>query len=273
MLKYFNCPAKVKIPIAECLEHCIRKEGRCLSLPTLHEIGKVRKYTQPTTTMLLPGIRQTYLQITKDYAVDPMDTAFMLLGTRHHQKLEIVAKKLEMISEERLTVDISGTIDLLEPDELAPDFYKLIDYKTWGSYAVKRALGRNKEGIADMRDAELQLNNYRLQWEKIGFPISRMLIQACVRDGGTFSARHNGVPEKFILIPVTKLDDEDVYYYFHDKRSLLLKHLENKTLPEMCEYEETWGSKRCHSFCPVAEFCPEGAKMNKIEMRKDTDDK
>ena len=268
-LSFFNCPSGKQIPISDCLDHCPRPDGRCLSLPTLYEIGKVRPYTEPTTTMLLKGVRQAYLEITEYYAIDPMESAFMLLGTRHHQRLEAVAKKLQMIAETRQNTDISGTLDLLEPDELYPGEYKLIDYKTWGSYAVKKALGRNKEGIADMHDAELQLNNYRLQWESAGISISRMMIQACVRDGGTFSARNNGVNEKFILITVTKLDDAVVYHYFHDKKALLLKAYTEKSLPELCSYEERWGNRKCVKFCPVVEYCPEGSKMAKINKKEE----
>lgn len=37
-LKYFNCDAG-KIPIEQCLKSCPLSEGRCLSLPTLHELS------------------------------------------------------------------------------------------------------------------------------------------------------------------------------------------------------------------------------------------
>lgn len=266
MLTYFRCPDGIKRPIKECLEKCSRLEGRCLSLPTLFEIGKTREWTgTPSTTQLLKGVRQAYLEITKPFAIDPLDSAFMLLGTRHHQKLEYTAKQLGMIAEQKISAEISGIIDLLEPDSLAPDKFILYDYKTSGSYAVARALGRkNSEGEPDMRDWELQLNKYRIELEKLGFPISRMIIQSCVRDGGTFSARNNKVPEKFVLIPVKKLDDLEVYYYFKDKAEILKYALDSKTLPDMCSYEERWANRRCtQNYCSVFEWCLEGSQMNK----------
>lgn len=221
-----------------------------------------------STTQLIKGVRQAYLEIIMPYAIKPMDTAFMLLGTRHHQKLEYSANLLGLVAEKKLDAEISGIIDLLEPDEMKPDFYKLIDYKTSGSYAVARALGRkNDDGVADMREWELQLNKYRIELELLGIPISRMIIQSCVRDGGTFSARNNGVPEKFVMIPVKKLDDIEVFYYFKDKADLLSKALETETMPDFCTWEERWSNRRCtKDYCSVFEWCPEGKGMNKRKV-------
>lgn len=269
MLTYFKCPDGNVVPIKDCLVKCNRQEGRCLSLPTLYEIGNVREWTGiPSTTQLLKGVRQAYLELVKPYTINPMDTAFMLLGTRHHQKLDFAAKKLGLTSEKKVGKEISGILDLLEPDELNPDCFKLIDYKTSGSFAIAKALGRkNDTGESDMREWELQTNKYRIELESLGLKISRIFIQACVRDGGTFSAKNNNVPEKFIMIPVKKLDDTEVFYYFHDKSEALLKALENKTLPKMCDYTESWGNRRCKGFCSVSDFCPEGAKMNRVQLR------
>lgn len=265
-LTYFACPDGIKREIKECWLSCPRSIGRCLSLPTLYEIGKTREWRgKPSTTQLLKGVRQVYLEIKHPFAINPLDSAFMLLGTRHHQKLEYSAKQLEMIAEKQINAEISGILDLLEPDCLNPDKYILYDYKTSGSYAVARALGRkNEDGSPDMREWELQLNKYRIEIETLGFPISRMIIQSCVRDGGTSSAYKNNVPEKFVLIPVKQLDDMEVYYYFYDKAKALKEALETGTIPPMCSYEERWSNRRCTAnYCPVYEWCPEGMKMNK----------
>lgn len=163
MLTSFRCPDGITRPIVQCLEKCSRPEGRCLSLPTLYEIGKVRPFAGTfSTTQLLKGCRQVYLEILKPHSIDPLDTAFMLLGTRHHQKLDFAAKQLNMDSEKKLDAKISGILDLLEPDELHEGFTKLIDYKTSGSYAIAKALGRKSDtGESDMREWELQINKYR----------------------------------------------------------------------------------------------------------------
>jgi len=64
-----------------------------------------------------------YLKIKCDYAVNPFESAYALLGTRHHQRLEAVAKRIEgLVAEKKLEADEvaqhSGILDLLEPDEL-----------------------------------------------------------------------------------------------------------------------------------------------------------
>lgn len=265
----FKCPFNGEIPISQCLEKCCNPEGRCLSLPTLYAIGEQRPFIRPSTTQLLKGIRQAYLEIVCEYAINPLDTAFMLLGTRVHKRLDIVAKRLEMLSEKLLDAETMGTLDLIEPDELHPDKFKLIDYKTSGSYAVAKALGlKSDDGMADMREWELQLNKYRLEIERLEFPISRMFIQSIVRDGGTFSAKNNGITEKFYMIPVRRLPDLDVSDFFQDRNESLMLYLANKELPPMCEYQEHWNTRKCKGFCNVACFCPEGAAVNKVALRE-----
>ena len=68
--------------------------------------------------MLLNPTRYSYLQLVKPFAVDPFDQAFSLLGTRHHGRLEIVAKKIEGLQAELKlgkNQEVSGILDLLEP--------------------------------------------------------------------------------------------------------------------------------------------------------------
>ncbi len=235
-LSYFNCPDSIKRPVKECLERCPRQEGRCLSLPTLYEVGKSREWKGlPSTTQLLNPTRASYLQIIKDYAIDPFEQAFSLLGIRHHKRLEVVAKKLEgLISEQQFTNEInSGMLDLLEPDELYPDCWKMTDYKTWGAYSVAKILGIAENGEYERRQTQLQLNDYRIKAESLGLKISRLFVQACVRDGGTKSAYQQKIDFRMRLIPIDKLPDEEVIDYFHHKQQALLSSLENKSLPEL----------------------------------------
>lgn len=268
--KYFQCPVGDRVVlIDQCLALCTNSNGRCLSLPTLYAIGEQRPFVRPSTTQLLKGLRQAYLEIVCDYAINPFDTAFMLLGTRVHKRLDVVAKRIEMLSEQKLDSETMGTLDLIEPDELSTDKFKLIDYKTSGSYAVAKALGmKSDDGSADMREWELQLNKYRIEIERLGFPISRMFIQSIVRDGGTYSARNNGINQNFYMIPVKRLDDIKVSIFFQRRNETLMSHLTNHEIPPMCTYEETWGNRKCKKFCNVAEWCPEGAMMCKIELKQ-----
>ena len=117
-LRYLNCPDGVRRHINVCLDKCPRPEGRCLSLPTLISVSRQREWTgKPSTTQLINGTRLAYLQIVHDYAVDPFDRAFALLGTRHHMRLEKVAQTLNALSEEKMDGDDTGILDLLVPDE------------------------------------------------------------------------------------------------------------------------------------------------------------
>ena len=293
-LTEFICPGGNRVSITQCRQKCSRPEGRCLSLPTLIAIADRRPWTgKPSTTQLLNGTRLTYLEITTNYAVDPFDRAFALLGTVHHRRLEVVAQKLNALAEEKLDAEVTGILDLLVPDESAEkEAYELWDYKTSGSFKVAKALGmvgkkvpdpsgaryeksgswgkagdpkmitvwEREPAAADMWDWELQLNKYRVEIEIIGFPISRMFIQATVRDGGTMVANNRGITDNIIVIPVKRLDDSYVKEYYRAKREALLTALEKKELPPPCDSRESWGGKRCRSYCDVWEFCDVGRK-------------
>lgn len=268
MLKYFICPDGSKIEIAQCLDRCPRPEGRCLSLPTLHSVGSTRPWKgKPSTTQLLNPTRQEFLKITKDYAINPFDMAFALLGTRHHSRLEIVAKKLKGVNAELyLEADTTGILDLLEPDPQIEDHFILFDYKTWGSFAVAKHISKTN-GYYEKWQAELQLNNYRWMAEQLGFAISKMFIQVTVRDGGTFTARNNGIEEKMLVLPINRLEDNVVREYFLTKSFRLIQYVDNDIMPNLCDYEERWNGRRCKgSLCEVHMFCPEGAKVNKVEL-------
>lgn len=271
-LRFFDCPDNVRREIKTCLEKCPRPQGRCLSLPTLHDIGWNRPFRGKfSTTQLLNPTRMEYLKITKDYSVTPSERAFALLGTRHHHKLESVAKKIAGLDAERfLDGDDTGTLDLIEPDEMHEGYWHLYDYKTWGSYSVAKHMGLMKNGgDYERRQVELQLNNYRIKIERMGFPISRLTVQCTVRDGGTRTARENNVDWKLDTIPVARLDDKVVLDYFERKRELLYEALGDDALPILCDYHERWNGRRCKgSLCEVHEFCPQGRMVNRLPELK-----
>jgi len=264
-LNKFKCPDGETRLVSECLVHCPRPQGRCLSLPTLTTIGQVRHWNgTPSTTQLLNPTRLEYLSITHDFAVDPFNQAFALLGTRHHGRLDQVAKKIEGLeSELKLKGEVSGILDLLEPID-GGDTYRLIDYKTFGSYAVAKHLGL-KEGEVDIEKLALQLNNYRVMASELGFNIVELKVQITVRDGNTQSSRMNKVMQNIYLLDVKILPDNDVKEYFLTKSFLLTSALEKKELPAVCISEENWNFRRCRGYCSVFQHCPEGAKINKME--------
>jgi hypothetical protein len=174
-----------------------------------------------------------------------------------------MAKKIdELKAEKKLSDEINtGMLDLLEPDG---DKWILTDYKTWGNFAVTKILTPNSH---ERLHNSLQLNDYRLKVETLGFAISKMRWQITVRDGGTWIAKKNGVDGKIILIDADWLEDDYVTTYFYDKSKVLLNALESNTMPELCDYEGRWGGRRCKgSYCDVHQFCPEGAMVNKVAL-------
>ncbi len=60
-----------------------------MSLQTLRNISDQRKWTgKPSTTQLLKGTREVYLELTQQYHISPKDSVFMLFGTEVHGGLE-----------------------------------------------------------------------------------------------------------------------------------------------------------------------------------------
>ena len=277
-LTKFLCPDNQVRLISECLEHCHRPEGRCLALGHLTFIGQSqREFTgQSSVTQLIKPTRLAWLEIVKDYTVNPDDMAFMMYGTLHHRRLEVINKKLEGLSEQKIIGNISGTLDRLEPDELKEGYYKLLDYKLVGAYSVAKALGIGNKGVEvdpDMFEWELQLNKYCIMVEAEPtlselFPISRLLIQATIRDSGLKQIKSLGLPCRMPLIPIRRLPKDYVEEYFLSKDYALHNALESREMPEMCAYNERWGGRRCKGYCSVFQYCPEGAMINKVKLEQ-----
>ncbi len=282
MIRSYECPDKMLCRIDDCLKRC-RMGRRCLSLPTLRAIAEQRPWDgKPTTTQLLKGTREAYLEIIHDDLVeDPRDQMFRILGTKGHGLVEQYAEAGE-ISETRLHDEFaSGKLDFYDSESKT-----LYDYKTWGSFKVMKALGIEmvdegtgefyksgakkgqekthkvkKQGKPDMWEAELQLNHYRLFIEATGLSVEQMYIEAIVRDGGTFSATNRGITENVYLIPVKKMPDDEVKDYFKAKSQALLKALDTFTLPPRCSDLENWDGRKCKDYCLVAGHCDYGLKL------------
>lgn len=289
MLRYFKCPDEKKVEIATCLKEC---PDRCLTLPTLRVIAKQRKWTGiPSVTQLLEPTRMAYLKITEDYAIDPDNHAFALVGTQHHEKLA----KLDygVLAEEALkTFFVTGIPDLLEEENSE---FILSDYKLLGSFKIGKCLGlvgkkvvdpsgalykKSGKGYSkgdpkmvtvfsidenkvDMPDYEYQLNMYRILYEKIGFPIAKIRIQATCREGKQlWISQKRGMEKNINLIPVRRMNDDHCILYFINKREALLSALKDKKLPPVCSGWESWDGRRCE-YCDVSEEC--GVPIAKLQ--------
>lgn len=281
MYKYFKCPDGQEVEIKDCLTRC-RMTERCLSLPTLRMIAEQREFTgKPSVTQLLKGTMEAYLHIKHDDLIMvPQEQLFRILGTKSHLALEEYTEN--ELSEERLHSEIaSGAFDLYDAESKT-----LYDYKTWGSYKVAKALGiemvdvetgeiyktgakkgkpkTRKEakltGVIDNKDTELQLNYYRILLEEAGFEVKKMLVEAIVRDGGTYIAFGRGITENGYLIPIRRLNDGEVIKYFTMKAEQL-KHALEYDVAEPCTAEERWEDRKCQKYCDVAKHCNHGKQF------------
>ena len=293
-ITHFVCPDRDLVPTKYCLQGCRCANdlpaGRCLSARTLALIAEDREWTGvPSTTMLLNGTRETYLKITNGYAVNPLDRMFMVHGTRGHANLEAFTPE-GTLSEIRLFGDdSSGQFDFY-------DNRILYDNKFYGSYAVAKTIGIEKakvpdglykngkpkfksvftEGRKDRFNLAVQLNDYRVKLEAAGYPVDKMMCEIIVRDGNTYIAKSRGVMLPAYLIEVNKISDRWINRYMAKKNADLQFALSTGIIPAPCKPKERWagdtGSRKCQSYCEVADICSVGIREKAMMTKEDTDD-
>ena len=282
-LKGFKYPDGERISLDDVRERNVDIERMGMALPTLLYMSKQRDNDRPpSTTELISGSCQAYLQRTEDYYINPQGNAFSLAGTIHHNKLEDSASS-DMMAELSLEYEgITGIVDLYDSKSKT-----LIDYKNTGSYKASQILGLQsteeehptevyKRGgrwgakgspkiikvfyrdpaTADFGDWGWQINFYRLMLEENGYDVNNMYLQMTIRDGGVHAAKSRGVYDNIYLVEVPYINNEVLKRKFLDKRDILISSLETKTVPTMCTPEETWDGRKCESYCPVREVCP-----------------
>ena len=210
-LRGFKYPDGFTVSITDIKKGNVDIERMQVSLPTLLHMSSDRDPNRkPSTTELIQGTCQSYLQRTQDYYIYPDDYAFSLAGTLHHLKLEESSSVLDRLGSEIALESngITGIVDLYDKDTRT-----LIDYKFSGSYKIAKCLGiqvrhghhptevyqrsgrwgkagtpkRVKEfyidkDTADMEDWGWQVNFYRYLLEQNGYPVDSMYVQATVRD-------------------------------------------------------------------------------------------
>jgi len=283
--RYFICPDEQQIEITQCLNNSCRiasdlPGGRCLTARTLRLIADRRTWKGiPSVTQLLKGTRECYLEITKNYALNPQDSIFAVHGTKVHSFLDLYTGMGELGEETMHHDAISGTFDCYDGDTQT-----LYDTKTWGSYKVQKALGMyqidvptgevyktncksgNKgdpktrkewrdDGMKNRLDTAIQLNKYRMSLEALGFPVKTMVIEALVRDGGLLVAGMRGIKSNAAIILINRISDGWIKKYMDAKKDSLLAALEQKTMPPKCRIKERWNNRKCERYCNVKEYC------------------
>lgn len=266
--KYFICPDSEWVPIVDCLKEC-RMKNRCCPLGYLEFAGQQRVLDLPSVTELIKGTREAFLQRTVDYAIDPQQEAFAIVGSMGHKHIQ----------GNTLRFTFSGITG--EPDELFEN--GLVDYKVVGSYKVMLALGLKKEkhdtgridkygkpvyessfiytGEHDIREYVLQDNMYALMAAEEGYPIEWMRNFLIVRDGGLEIASRRGIDRLCYYIDIPFMERDECLLYFGHKKDLLNEALTTKEMPRLCSGEESWEGRKCGKFCAVSKFCVGNAAL------------
>jgi hypothetical protein len=247
-------------------------------------MSRVRKWNgKPSVTQLINGVMLEYLKIKHDYYENPLSMSYRIMGTKAHSGLEAQDDELSILEEQfGEGEDMTGKPDALEVEG---GKHILIDHKLTGHFKVLKALGikkfeiptgelyksgakkgqpkmaiiRRKTDDADMFEWELQLNRYRIYFEKAGFKVDEMRIEAFLRD---FNFVKNVKIENYEVKPieffeVKRLPDSDVIAYFAEKREALLRAIKGDSWDEPCSPRERWeNDRRCEDYCPVNGFCP-----------------
>jgi len=269
-------------------------KSRCASRSYLKLVSRERKWTgKPSTTQLIQGTMQAFLKLTKNYAISPDSRAFLIHGIKSHANLESSDDELSLLEERFDDSEITGISDFLEIED---GITILGDYKTSGSFKVAKALGffideeptgeiyksgkrkgepktrkilKREDSKIDRWEWELQLNRYRMEFEKRGFKVDKLKIQCCVRDGNTFIARSRGVFRNIYYFEIKRLPDEDVITYFEKKKNALFRALKQGYWREVCNAKENWDGLKCANYCEVAEFCPLGKYLKRNKEVED----
>jgi hypothetical protein len=219
----------------------------------------------------------------------------MVHGSVGHAKLEAAGDEYSLLEEkfEGDDTDITGIADILE---IESGHLILADTKTSGSFKVAKALGfyvddeptgefyksgkrkgeektrkilKRDDSRIDRWEWELQLNKYRMEFEKRGFKPDELKIQCIVRDGNTYIARSRGVFRNIYYFNIPFLPDAEVVAYFDYKKKALLSALKQGYWNEICTAKENWDGLKCRNYCEVAEFCQYGKYLKQEKELED----
>lgn len=248
---------------------------RCMVLPVLKSVGKTRAwYGKPSVTQLLKDTRQTYLEIVKDYAIDPQKSIASMIGTNSHSLMEGNVPN-GFLSEVRLEDDItSGQFDAYDMKNK-----ELIDFKFFGAYRIAMALGKRRRwksvgtyvrginkgktkwemvyengGVRDVLEISKQLSYYKYLMEKHGLEVKTIKVQMLIRGGLDKTAKSYGLDRMSYVIKLNGISYRWIRRYMKAKYDRLMIALATNELPPVCK--DRWNDMKCKSYCAVSEFCP-----------------
>lgn len=279
----FICPNGDKVNIDLCLSRCPH-HIRCMGKPTLEAVANSvkdrklgRKYS---VTELIAGTREMYLKKTTDYAVDPQDQIFAMHGTAVHSICEKHSSSF-ILTEVRLANSLyTGQIDAYG-DLLGNGKKIILDYKVTSSFKAAMALGYYKveeptgefyktglkkgqpktrkvlktDGRKQILQWAIQVNAYRMLLEEHNFPVEELWVQMYIRDFSLRISKERNINQPIYLIKVNKISDIWLKKYFEIKKKRLDDAIKNGVIPDYCRNSESWGGRKCESYCSVFDAC------------------
>lgn len=293
----------------ELLEKGSDLQRKNIPLPYLRlVVSKPREYKGTMgVTSVLNGHRYNYLKYKVRPDFDLNGSAFMALGISSHNVMDSNVADKDESEEWLLDGNVKGRSDLLEVNE---GMNILSDYKVSGSYKVASSIGivegpkvpvfdqfgnpvlyqRNGKGynkgdqkmeksyIVDPAKGEcweysMQLNKYRIMYQKQGVRIDKLQIFFIVRDGGTIASKSRGVDKNIYLLEIPFLPDEEVEQFYNTRTKqfyeIMSQTKEIEGTPEevvaqtvakgvsipLCNARENWDGRRCENYCSYSFAC------------------
>jgi len=75
-----------------------------------------------------------------------------------------------------------------------------------------------------------------------------------VRDGNLYIAKSRGIEKELYVIPIPRMDDEEVLQYYRNLQAEVDEAFETGWIRK-CNNWESWNGRRCDGWCDVAEAC------------------
>lgn len=278
----FKCPNSDKEVAFDGCVHFPVCGSRCLALPAIQSvINSIRPWKgKPSVTQLLKPTRQVYLEITKDYYIDPMGSIAAMIGTNSHKAFEDNVPN-GWLSEVRLEDDItSGQFDAYDCTTGT-----LWDWKFFGAFRIAKALGlrsrweqytfkRGKKkgetewrqvyemgGVRDVREIAIQLNYYRYLMENHGLHVNSIKVNMFVRGGIDATAKKYGITQAGYVVPINFISLSWVRRYMTMKYDALMRALDTDIVPPVCSKRDRWDTsksypdRKCRDYCSVNKYC------------------
>jgi len=211
-----------------------------------------------SVTGLIAPIQQEVLKIRYSPKPDPTKMLRPFMGTAIHALVEKLLKKSDLAGRESLLLEnrfvgtfagqkISGSLDALY---LEDGKWVVADFKTTSAVTI----------IYDSRakEWEEQVNIYAELAHLNGYEVSRVEIVPILYDHSDAarkkdkSGKYPKEPSLTRVMPLWTQDQRQAFIEDRVTRLVEALKLPDKDLPEC---KETWGGRRCASYCDCSPFC------------------